>query len=44
MLAKRVNAQLEAGAADYFHIDDILQVFDIGQNEVFLVRSRHPAP
>ena len=38
--AQRIDAQLEAGIADRIHIDDILQVVDIGQDEIFLVRGR----
>src|SRR5262245_56471177 len=35
--AERVHAQLQAGAAYGFHVDDVAQVLDVGQDEVFLV-------
>ena len=38
--AERVHAQLEAGAADGVHVDDVPQVVDVGQDEIFLVRGR----
>ena len=38
--AERVDAQLEAGGADGVHVDDVPQVVDVGQDEVFLVRGR----
>src|SRR6476620_10454203 len=34
---QRVHTQLQAGAADRLHIDDVAQVLDIGQDEVLLV-------
>ena len=40
--AERVHAQLEAGGADGVHVDDVPQVVDVGQDEVFLVRGRRP--
>ena len=38
--AERVHAQLQAGGADRVHVDDVPQVVDIGQDEIFLVRGR----
>ena len=40
--AERIHAQLETGGANRVHIDDVPQVVDIGQDEVFLVRGRLP--
>ena len=40
--AERVHAQLEAGAADGVHVDDVAQVLDVGQDEIFLVRASPP--
>jgi hypothetical protein len=36
--AERVDGELEAGGADCLHVDDIAQVVDVGQDEIFLVR------
>src|SRR6516164_4141528 len=40
--AEGVNAQLEPGTAYHVYIDDVLQVVDVGQDEVFLVCGRGP--
>ena len=37
--AERIHAQREAGAPDGRHVDDVLQIADIGQDEVVLVRA-----
>ena len=36
--AQRVDGELEAGGANGVHIDDVAQVVDIGQDEIFLMR------
>ena len=36
--AERVDAELEAGGADGVHVDDVAQVVDVGQDEIFLLR------
>ena len=36
--AERIDAELEAGAADGLHVDDVAQIVDVGQDEIFLVR------
>ena len=36
--AERVDGELELGGADRVHIDDVAQVVDIRQDEIFLVR------
>ena len=38
--AERIHAELQAGAPDGVHVDDVFQVVDIGQDEVFLVGAR----
>ncbi len=38
--AQWVHAELESGGANGFHVDDVPQVVDIGQHEVFLVCGR----
>ena len=38
--AERIHAQREAGAADRVHVDDVLQIPHVGQDEVLLVRGR----
>ena len=38
--AERIDAQLEAGAADRLHVDDVAQIVDIGQDEIVLPRGR----
>jgi hypothetical protein len=36
--AERVDGELEPGAANSAHVDDIAQVVDVGKNQVFLPR------
>jgi hypothetical protein len=38
--AQRVDAKLEAGAADRIHVNDILEIANVRQDEIFLVRGR----
>ena len=38
--SQRINAQLQAGAANGVHVDDILQIANVGQDKIFLVRGR----
>ena len=40
--AERIDAELEAGRADRVHVDDVAQVLDVGQDEVFLMRASPP--
>ena len=40
--AKRVDGDLERGAANGIHVDDIAQIVDVGQEEIFLVRRLRP--
>ena len=36
--AERVDGELEVGGADCLHVDDVAQVIDVRQDEIFLVR------
>ena len=38
--AERIHAEREAGAPDGGHVDDVLQIPDVGEDQVFLVRDR----
>ena len=38
--AERVDAELQPCAPDRVHLDDVLEILDVGQDEVFLVRRR----
>ena len=35
--AEWIYTQLQAGAADRIHVDDVSQILDVGQHEIFLV-------
>ena len=37
--AERVYTELQAGAADDVHVDDVSQILDVRENEVLLVRG-----
>ncbi len=36
--AERVDGEFETGGADRLHIDDVTQVVDVGQDQIFLMR------
>ena len=40
--AERVDGELEVGGADRLHVDDVAQVIDVRQDEIFLVRRVAP--
>jgi hypothetical protein len=40
--AERIHAQLQAGGSDRVHVNDVSEVVDIRQDEVFFVRAARP--